>query len=115
MCKSVIVIVFAGQFRCFVWNDWIKAQKGKPLNLVTIPASSSPNADELYSIKVHTGDVRGAGTDSDISIILFGSDKQRSEELRLADSANNFERGRCDEFAVSLKAWCPHFCGLVSD
>jgi lipoxygenase homology domain-containing protein 1 len=95
---------FAGQFRCFVWNDWIKAQKGKQLNLVTIQASSAPSTDEVYSIKVHTGDVRGAGTDADISIILFGDDKQRSTELRLADSANSFERGRCDDFTVNLKA-----------
>lgn len=71
---------------------------------MTIQASSTPSSDELYSIKVHTGDVRGAGTDLDISIILVGVDNTRSAELRLADSANSFERGSCDEFTVNLKA-----------
>lgn len=44
-------------------------------------------------VKVRTGDVRGAGTDADISIILIGS-KASSEEILLESSADNFERNK---------------------
>ncbi len=44
-------------------------------------------------ISVQTGDVRGAGTDSDISVQLFGS-KGESQEMKLESSADNFERNK---------------------
>ncbi len=44
-------------------------------------------------VRVRTGDVRGAGTDADVSIILMGS-KAQSEEIQLESSADNFERNK---------------------
>jgi hypothetical protein len=44
-------------------------------------------------VSIQTGDVRGAGTDSDISIQLFGS-KAQSAEKNLESSADNFERNK---------------------
>jgi hypothetical protein len=38
-------------------------------------------------------DVRGAGTDADISAILVG-EQGSSREMRLESSADNFERGK---------------------
>ena len=93
-------------------DDWIKCEKGRPHNLVSIPAARARGADERYSVKVHTSDVRGAGTDADVSIILHGTAQDaRSDEFVLADSANNFERGNMDEFPLNLKAHFPlcHF------
>ena len=40
---------------------------------------------------MQTGDVRGAGTDADISVILI-SDIGESQEMKLDNSKNNFER-----------------------
>eukprot|EP00967_Tisochrysis_lutea_P038149 scaffold45742_cov18-Tisochrysis_lutea.AAC.1 len=45
------------------------------------------------SVRVRTGDVRGAGTDADVSIILIGS-KGQSQEIQLESSADNFERNK---------------------
>jgi hypothetical protein len=47
--------------------------------------------------------LHGAGTDADVSIILFGQDGKKTGESMLADSANNFERGSVDEFMINLK------------
>ena len=52
---------------------------------------------------IQTGDVRGAGTDADVAVVLHG-EKGASAELKLESSANNFERGKLDEFLVNLGA-----------
>jgi hypothetical protein len=56
-----------------------------------------------YVIRVFTGDVRYAGTDANVYIVLFGS-KSDSGKLPLADSATNrnkFERAQMDEFQAA--------------
>lgn len=42
---------------------------------------------------MRTGDVRGAGTDADVSVIFMGS-KGKSEEITLESSSDNFERNK---------------------
>ena len=51
-------------------------------------------------MSVRTQDKRGAGTDADISVILFG-DKNKTGELKLESSANNFERNQASQQARS--------------
>lgn len=46
---------------------------------------------------VATSDIRGAGTDSDVFITLFGS-LGESGERSLESSVNDFERGRVDRY-----------------
>lgn len=49
-----------------------------------------------YTIKVHTGDKRGAGTDANVHIILFGKE-DKSEVFQLSQSLEHqdpFERGK---------------------
>jgi hypothetical protein len=48
---------------------------------------------ERTQVSVQTGDVRGAGTDCDISVQLVGA-SGATQELRLESSANNFERNK---------------------
>ena len=49
---------------------------------------------------LHT-DVRGAGTDSDVFITIYGTAGDTGER-DLATSANNFERGRLDTFLFDV-------------
>jgi hypothetical protein len=44
-------------------------------------------------VTVYTGNKKGAGTDANVYIILFGENGD-SGEKRLDDSRNNFERGQ---------------------
>ncbi|CAF3703956.1 unnamed protein product, partial [Rotaria sordida] len=56
-----------------------------------------------YEIIVITGDKRGAGTDSQVYVTLFGDDGKKTEKLHLKKSAshqNPFERNQTDEFRV---------------
>ena len=50
-----------------------------------------------------TGDVRGAGTDANVFVILFGGKDGETNSGKLFledDSKNNFERGTTDIFTV---------------
>jgi hypothetical protein len=59
---------------------------------------SLPVQPKHYRVILRTGDVRGAGTDANVFIILHGS-KGSTGLFSLETAANNFERGACDEFA----------------
>ncbi|XP_075561182.1 oxygen-regulated protein 1 [Pelecanus crispus] len=58
-----------------------------------------------YTIKVYTGDKRGAGTDANVHIILFGNE-DKSEVIQLSHSLEHqdpFERGKVDTFKIKTK------------
>ncbi|XP_029868281.2 oxygen-regulated protein 1 [Aquila chrysaetos chrysaetos] len=58
-----------------------------------------------YTIKVYTGDKRGAGTDANVHVILFGNE-DKSEVFQLSQSLehqNPFERGKVDTFKIKTK------------
>ncbi|OPJ83462.1 hypothetical protein AV530_006350 [Patagioenas fasciata monilis] len=58
-----------------------------------------------YTIKVYTGDQRGAGTDANVHIILFGNE-DKSEVFQLSQSLeyqDPFERGKVDTFKIETK------------
>ena len=46
-----------------------------------------------YKVSVFTGDKRGAGTDANVFVQMFGA-MGESQERKLDNSQNNFERGR---------------------
>ena len=49
-----------------------------------------------------TGDKKGAGTDSQVYITLFGNQGKQTEKIHLKDSNNKnpFERNQADKFTV---------------
>ena len=47
-----------------------------------------------------TGDVRGAGTDSNVFIQMYG-DAGKTEEYMLRNRTDNFEQGQVDKFKVN--------------
>lgn len=52
-----------------------------------------------YEITVWTGDVRGAGTDANVFIQMYG-ESGKSEEYKLRNKTDNFEQGQMDKFKV---------------
>ncbi|XP_029443046.1 lipoxygenase homology domain-containing protein 1-like [Rhinatrema bivittatum] len=55
-----------------------------------------------YLVKVYTGDMRGAGTDANVHIVLIGNEGS-SEHIQLTKSLENedpFERGKVDTFRI---------------
>jgi hypothetical protein len=55
-----------------------------------------------YEIVVTTGNVRGAGTDAQVYLTLFGKNGKPTQKLHLKDSNNKnpFEKGEIDKFSV---------------
>lgn len=53
-----------------------------------------------YEIKVQTGCLDYAGTDSNIKIQLFDEDNKSTASIFLDNKDNNFERGACDTFMI---------------
>ena len=53
-------------------------------------------------MSVKTGDVRGAGTDANVFVQIFGAKGDTGKlQLRSAENTKNkFERGRTDQFAL---------------
>lgn len=57
--------------------------------------------DSTHTVTVKTGDCKGAGTDSNVKIVLFDEEGNTSEEFNLdAKWRDDFERGREDVFHV---------------
>ncbi len=82
----------------FPFGDWI--QKSKPM--VTIESQSSDSGtlyEEInYEVTVKTGNVRGAGTDANVFLQMFG-DKEGVEK-QLENKENNFEKNNIDNFTL---------------
>lgn len=75
----------------FPCNKWLEKEECR----VTLRAGDdavSPAAAQ-YRVTVHTTDCRGAGTDSDISCIIYG-DRGDTGTQKLDTSKNNFEKGQ---------------------
>lgn len=68
--------------------------QGRPLN----------NLDEVeYEVKVFTGDKRGAGTDANVFVNIYGENGDSGErELRKSDNINKFERNQVRTFTIRL-------------
>ncbi|XP_044174759.1 uncharacterized protein LOC114975839 isoform X6 [Acropora millepora] len=77
----------------------------------TMPSETiSEDAKEYeYQVHIYTGYEWGAGTDANILITLFGEDGD-SEETKLDNNKNNFERGQKDSFVIS----CGKYLGRLS-
>jgi hypothetical protein len=86
------------------WLRWDQATGADGCRLELLPGQQPPGGLVSYEVRVATSDVRGAGTDADISITLYG-DRGDSGPLALASSANDFERGRTDTFFVKVGCW----------
>lgn len=59
--------------------------------------------DTVYKIKVKTSDIRGAGTNARVFLLLFGMDGDSGEISLTKPISNNspFQRGQLDVFEVN--------------
>ena len=54
-----------------------------------------------YEVTVWTGDMKGAGTDANVFLQMYGEYGVKTEELQLRNRTDNFEQDQCDKFKVS--------------
>jgi hypothetical protein len=70
--------------------------------VICLPGAPAWFAATSYKITTKTSDVRGAGTDANVSVVLFG-EYGDSGELHLNHSATNnspFQRNQSDVFTI---------------
>jgi hypothetical protein len=95
--KVFIVNEISNQRWIFPCKQWLDAKLGKPEKTL-VPGSTGSTT---FQVKVFTGSARGAGTDSNVFIILQGEKGKTTEiPLKYGDNINLFEDGQCDTFAV---------------
>lgn len=59
------------------------------------------NIEFTWYTWVHTSDVRGAGTDANVYLVVYGN-KGKSDEVWLDNESNNFETGQTDNFKIEI-------------
>ncbi|MEW5309958.1 MAG: hypothetical protein WDW38_001797 [Sanguina aurantia] len=84
----------------FIADCWLDA-KMSSTTITLLAVTDAVDAKQRYKVSIRTGDKKGAGTDSDISVMLIGADGS-SKETKLESHANNFERSKLDEFELDL-------------
>ena len=83
------------KFYFFPCNAWLEKETSRRTLSPGAEGATAGAAGEpvQYRVTVHTTDCRGAGTDSDISCVVYG-DSGDTGTQKLDNSKNNFERGK---------------------
>lgn len=55
--------------------------------------------ETVWNVWAWTSDIRGAGTDANVFMTLYG-DKGKTDEVQLGNATDNFEQGQLDKFKV---------------
>ncbi|XP_059690106.1 lipoxygenase homology domain-containing protein 1 [Gavia stellata] len=87
----------------FTYGEWLSKLKNAKGSLVCeMPAVINDEQmmeDTTYTLQVKTSDVGGAGTDANVSLILFGENGDSGTlALKESNKSNKFERNQMDEF-----------------
>ncbi|XP_053910565.1 lipoxygenase homology domain-containing protein 1 [Cuculus canorus] len=90
----------------FTYGGWLSKLKNEKGSLVCeMPAVINDEQmmeDTTYTLQVKTSDVGGAGTDANVSLILFGENGDSGTlALKESNKSNKFERNQMDEFNFS--------------
>ena len=101
---KVVVQAGTGQTYFFLFGRWLdENEDDKQIIVEAIPApedSITYLPEVTYKVRVKTGDRRGAGTDANVLIEIYG-DKGKSGEKKLDNKLNNFERNKEDLFGIT--------------
>jgi lipoxygenase homology domain-containing protein 1 len=57
---------------------------------------------QVWYLWVYTSDLKYAGTNSNVSICIYG-DKGKTDDVQLKNKSDTFEAGRCDEFKIETE------------
>uniref|UniRef100_A0A8B9DTI0 Lipoxygenase homology domains 1 n=1 Tax=Anser cygnoides TaxID=8845 RepID=A0A8B9DTI0_ANSCY len=90
----------------FTYGEWLSKVKNATGSLVCeMPAMINDEQmmeDTTYTIQVKTSDIGGAGTDANVSLVLFGENGDSGIlALKESNKSNKFERNQMDEFNFS--------------
>lgn len=84
----------------FPCNQWLCLDTGDGRTERELhPSLLSSAPPSPWEVQVFTSDLRGAGTDANVTLQLHGS-QGSSQPVPLGDNIANFEQGECDVFQI---------------
>ncbi|WIA17082.1 hypothetical protein OEZ85_013981 [Tetradesmus obliquus] len=91
----------AGVTYLFPCDAWLDERLGDGKTERRLQAATALGSKVWYTLHISTSDVRGAGTDADVHVVLVGSDGS-SDRVQLPSKPEHFERGSRDTFRLQL-------------
>lgn len=91
----------------FPHGGWLSAEtKPVPNRVVLELGKAAGDGKHHWTVTTVTSNVRGAGTDANVTIVIYGKEGDTGP-LALDTSKNNFERGKTDVFHLKAKGVGP--------
>ncbi|CAG9464667.1 unnamed protein product [Pedinophyceae sp. YPF-701] len=81
-------------------DQWLPEEDGGDTYVVLSPEGRDKPPVHTYKVEVFTTDMRGAGTDANVHLVMFGENGRQMGPTPLDTSKNNFERGAHDIFLL---------------
>ncbi|XP_062867638.1 lipoxygenase homology domain-containing protein 1-like [Trichomycterus rosablanca] len=105
-CEKVTVYCpFTGIEQVFPCRRWLDEDDGDGLVEVELYEMVSLRQCKQkkfpWSLWIWTSDIKGAGTDAQIFIQVYG-EKGKSDEMKLESKSDSFEQAQCDKFMVEM-------------
>ncbi|KAM3939741.1 lipoxygenase homology domain-containing protein 1 [Leptodactylus fuscus] len=101
LANVVVEVPAHGKQYMFPCNRWLCRDESDGKVEIEVYASEVIDIEKLvnYEVTVITGNVRGAGTNANVFMQLYG-DRGKTEETFLRSRSNDFERGAVDIFKI---------------
>uniref|UniRef100_A0A8C9S0Y2 Lipoxygenase homology PLAT domains 1 n=1 Tax=Scleropages formosus TaxID=113540 RepID=A0A8C9S0Y2_SCLFO len=105
-CEKVIVYCpFTGTEQTFPCSKWLDENEGDGLierelyEMVSLRQKKQKRYP--WSLWIWTSDVKGAGTDAQVFLQVYG-ERGKSDEIKLDNNSDNFEQGQIDKFVIEM-------------
>ncbi|KAF7660325.1 hypothetical protein LDENG_00284760 [Lucifuga dentata] len=105
-CEKVVVYCpFTGLEQTFPCGKWLDEDEGDGLIerelYEMISLRQKKQKKQPWSLWIWTSDMKGAGTDAEVFVQVYG-EKGKSDELKLESKSDSFEQGQLDKFLIEL-------------
>uniref|UniRef100_A0A8C9YR90 Lipoxygenase homology PLAT domains 1 n=1 Tax=Sander lucioperca TaxID=283035 RepID=A0A8C9YR90_SANLU len=103
--KVVIYCPFTGIEQTFPCGKWLDEDEGDGLierelyEMVSLRQKKQKKYP--WSLWIWTSDVKGAGTDAQVFLQIYG-EKGKSDEIKLENNSDSFEQGQLDKFMIEM-------------
>ncbi|KAM7368820.1 hypothetical protein PAMP_013127 [Pampus punctatissimus] len=105
--KVVIYCPFTGIEQTFPCGMWLDEDEGDGLierelyEMVSLRQKKQKKYP--WSLWIWTSDVKGAGTDAQVFLQIYG-ENGKSDEIKLENNSDSFEQGQLDKFVIEMPA-----------
>uniref|UniRef100_A0A4W6C1W7 Lipoxygenase homology PLAT domains 1 n=1 Tax=Lates calcarifer TaxID=8187 RepID=A0A4W6C1W7_LATCA len=105
-CEKVVVYCpFTGTEQTFPCGMWLDEDEGDGLieRELYEMVSLRQKKQKMYpwSLWIWTSDVKGAGTDAQVFLQIYG-ERGKSDEIKLENNSDSFEQGQLDKFMIEM-------------